>query len=269
MKKINLLFLLLLFAFGSQAQEARKKVKEGNKAYQEGAFDQAEINYREALAAAKDLDKNTSQFNLGDALYKQERWGEAKKAFEESLVQTEDPELKSDIYHNLGNVHMQEQNLEEAIKAYKNALKYDPQDEETRVNLAKALSQQKQEQQQQKQQDQNKEDQKDQQDKQDQQDQQNKNDQQEQNQNQDQSQSEDQKNQSEQQDSEQNKNQKEQESKGENQSKEQEAERQKTEMKRKNIERLLEALSRQEEATQEKVQRKKMKSKPSNSTKDW
>lgn len=254
MKKIKLL-VLLLSGLIVQAQEVREKVQEGNKAFEEGAFDQAEIKYREALKSSKLKHKATPQFNLGDALYKQERWQEARAAFEASLAEIEDPVDKADAYHNLGNSLMKEEKLEDAIEAYKNALKNNPAAEDTRQNLAQALMlKKKQEQQKQDQKKDNKEDQKEDQKKDQDQDQKQdqKKDKQDQKQDQDQKQK----------DQDQQKNQDEK-------SKEGGAEQQKKDLNRENVERLLEALNRQEEETQKKVLRKKIKAKPNKSAKDW
>lgn len=252
MKKIKLL-VLLLSGLMVQAQEVREKVQEGNKAFEEGAFDQAEIKYREALKSSKLKHKATPQFNLGDALYKQERWQEARAAFEASLAEIEDPVDKADAYHNLGNSLMKEEKLEEAIEAYKNALKNNPAAEDTRQNLAQALMlKKKQEQQKQDQKKDNKEDQKKDQKKDQDQEKDQKKDKQDQKQDQDKKQK----------DQDQQKNQDEK-------SKEGGAEQQKKDLNRENVERLLEALNRQEEETQKKVLRKKIKAKPNKSAKDW
>ncbi len=261
MKKIKIIFFLLT-CLGLQAQEARKKVLEGNKAYAEGSFDQAEIKYRKAMEASKDNAKTTTQFNLGNALYKQERWQEAREALEASLAETDDPELRAEIQHNLGNTWIKEEKLDKAIEAYKQSLKNNPADDETRYNLAKALAQkkkqeeQKKQNQEQKDQDKKKQEEKDKKDKKDQekkdQDQQKKDQQDKKDQEKNKQNPKDQKDQ------------KKDPSQGENSQ-----EQKKKESDRKNALRLLESLDRSEEDIQKKLMRKKIKSKPSNSVKDW
>ena len=249
MKKISLLVLLFSFS-GLIAQETRTKVEEGNKSYAKGAFDQAEIDYREALKTAEGKSQSTAQFNLGDALYKQERWKEALDAYGKSLVGVEDPKLKAEIYHNMGNAWMQADEVANAIENYKQALINDPSDEETRQNLAKAIQIQKMELKQKEDSDEDPDEEKDEENdgdgnkKSDQKNDQNKN--QEENKDPDQ----DQKKQESDQDS-------------------KDSEGKKQDLDRQNIERLLQALDRQEEKTQKKLLRKKIKAKPSNSSKDW
>lgn len=252
MKKLSLVLSLIALSMHLQGQETRQKVEAGNKAFAEGAYDQAEINYREAFKEGE-KHRSTLNFNLGDALHKQERFEEAQKAFEMSLAEAKTKLQKAEAYHNLANNYLKQEKLAEAIQNYKQSLINNPLDEETRYNLAKALQQQKQEQQQQQQdqnqdQDKDKEDQKDQQDKQDQQDQKDKEDQQDQNQ-------------KDQQDQQNNQDQK--------QDQKPSPEQEQKDMNRKNAERLLQALDRDEEKLQKELLKKKIKAKPLKSVKDW
>ena len=47
-------------------------------------------------------------------------------------------EEKHKAFHNIGNVLMQNKKCKEAVEAYKNALRNDPTDDETRYNLGLA-----------------------------------------------------------------------------------------------------------------------------------
>ena len=51
---------------------------------------------------------------------------------------TKDNILKAKIFHNIGNTFMQQGDLQKAIAAYKESLRKNPKDEETRYNLALA-----------------------------------------------------------------------------------------------------------------------------------
>ncbi len=251
LKRTSLLLAFLGLGLSLSAQNVREKVQDGNQNYSEGAFDQAEINYREALKnGAKH--QSTINFNLGDALYKQERFEEAFKAFEESLSRAENKEQKAAAYYNLGNSYLKQQKLEEAINSYKQALINNPSDEETRYNLAKAIEQKKEQEKQQQQQDKD-QNQKD-QDK-DNQDQQDKDQNQDDQQNKDQ----DQKDQQDQGKDQEDKNPKDQDKQ----------EQKQADMNRQNAERLLQALDRDEEKLQKELMKKKIKAKPLKSTKDW
>ena len=146
--KTYIFIVLTLGSFSSViSQSERKMTRNGNTSYETGDFIDAEINYKKAL------DKNSNlleaQFNLGDALVKQERFDEALDAFEKVSVSTEDQNLKANALHNKGNVLLSQQDLEGAIESYKDALRINPKDHETRYNYAyvkKLLDEQQQQQ---------------------------------------------------------------------------------------------------------------------------
>ena len=145
-------YIFIVLTLGSfffvTAQSERKIRRKGNTHYETGNFIDAEINYKKALA--KNADLLEAQFNLGDALVKQERFDEALEAFEKVSASTEDQNLKANALHNKGNVLLSQQDLEGAIESYKDALRINPKDQETRYNYAyvkKLLDQQQQQQQ--------------------------------------------------------------------------------------------------------------------------
>jgi len=161
--------ILIVIPVVLNAQGQRKFIRQGNKEYDDKAFKESEIQYRKALE--KDLSSYEGNFNLGDALYKQEKYEDASRRFVDLTGKETDSKDLARIYHNLGNSLLQSGRLEESIDAYKNALRNNPDDFETKHNLAWAMNMLQQQQQQQ-QQDQN-QDNKDQNQDQDQQDQQN------------------------------------------------------------------------------------------------
>lgn len=142
-------------AYGQQKE--RKFIREGNDHYENGRFEEAEVLYRKALGAGKGMHK--SKFNLGDALYKQGKYDQAGKQFSGLTGHQQDKKDIARVYHNLGNALLKENRIDESIEAYKNALRNNPGDMETKYNLAYAMhlgkKKQQQQQQQQKQQDQN------------------------------------------------------------------------------------------------------------------
>ena len=193
--KLFILFILSVLSVSVFAQKERKYIREGNREFEDGNFEDSEIAYRKAA----DLEKTKTHkpaFNIGDALYKQEKYDDAASQFQ-SIAESElSKDEKAKVFHNLGNSFLQNNKLQESIEAYKNALRNNPNDLDTKYNLAyaqKKLQQQQQNQDQNKdqnkdqnQQDQNKDQNKDQQD--NNQDQQNKQDQNKQDQNQEQQQ---------------------------------------------------------------------------------
>ena len=136
------------------AQQPNDLITKGNALYESGKYGEAEMTYREGQTQGADA--FISGFNLGDALFKQERYEEAASAFQSLPNLTEDKEQKAAAYHNLGNSYLKAQKFQESVDAYKQSLRNNPKDLETKYNLAYAKRMLQQEQEQQQQQDQNK-----------------------------------------------------------------------------------------------------------------
>ena len=280
--KTYIFIVLTLGSFFSLiAQSERKMTRNGNTNYETGNFIDAEINYKKALEKNSDLLE--AQFNLGDALVKQERFDEALEAFEKVSASTENQNLKADALHNKGNVLLSQQDLEGAIESYKDALRINPKDHETRYNYAyvkKLLDEQQQQQNQDQQQNEdnqedNKEEDKDQND--------SSNDQEDQNnegsENKDQENSENEDDKQDQQDEEGNNNdetEQDQQDKGQTDGEDSNEENQGEQPKpRENklspeeAQRLLDALNQQEEKVQDKMKKHKLKGAKVKIEKDW
>jgi Ca-activated chloride channel family protein len=179
--------VLILFICSSYLFAQRSEVNEGVDLYKKDKFADAEVNFKKGIE--KSPENFEARFNLGDAYYKQGRFDEANQEFHTSLELTDDPTLKAKVHHNIGNSLLKAQKIKESIDAYKNALKLNPNDMETKYNLSYALSmldkqqnQQQQNNQNQQNQDQNKDKNQD-QNKDQNQDQQNQNDRQQNDQN--------------------------------------------------------------------------------------
>lgn len=140
----TILFLSLISVLNGQT--GKGYLREGNTAYKQGSYTQAEENYRKAEATQK-TDKGA--YNLGNAVYQQNRMEEAVKHYEEATKQTSDKALQANAYHNLGNALLQKGDLKGSIEAYKNALRLEPNDYDTKYNLSQALRRLQQQQQQQ------------------------------------------------------------------------------------------------------------------------
>jgi Ca-activated chloride channel family protein len=139
------LFLVLFFSvpFAAHAQNEKVLIKKGNEAYEKKEYDNAITNYQKATE--KSPSNSTAQYNLGNALYKNKKTDEAIKAYDNALSNAASKDDKSRSFYNKGVVLQNNKKLPECIEAYKNALKLNPQDEDARQNLQKALQQQKQE----------------------------------------------------------------------------------------------------------------------------
>jgi len=135
----GLIFLCLLFAVSMvKAQPAQKLVREGNNAYKDGHYKDAEIDYRKALAKTPESQK--AAFNLGNSLYKQQNFDEAAAQYLK-LAQSENKEAhKDEVFYNLGNSLLESKKYKESIDAYKMALRLNPKDEDTRYNLSYAMA---------------------------------------------------------------------------------------------------------------------------------
>jgi hypothetical protein len=168
-RKTIILVIILFLALAEliNAQSDKKFIRQGNREYEKDKYSEAEISYRRAV----DKNKGSADaiFNIGDALYKQNKFDDAGKQFVDNHYLIEDKEKKSASLYNLGNSLLMANKVQESIEAYKGSLKLDPSNMEAKYNLAYAQDLLKQQQQKnQEQQDQNKNDQnKDQNEKQD------------------------------------------------------------------------------------------------------
>jgi Ca-activated chloride channel family protein len=164
-----LIFFLLILTLGLNAQYEKLEIRKGNKEYNKGAYGESELHYRKALE--KNPESNNANYNLGNALYKENQFEPAITKYETLTGKVTDPVKLSSYYYNLGNAYFKTQKLDKCIEAYKQSLRLNPADTDAKHNLFLAQNMQKQQQQQQnkdnKDQDQkNKEDQKKDQDKQ-------------------------------------------------------------------------------------------------------
>ena len=158
----NILLFFVLLASGLsgtiKGQTEKKYIRQGNSQYKGNKFNEAEVSYRKAID--KNSKASDAGFNLGDALYRQNKYDEAGKQFAESFSFITDDKKKSASLYNLGNSLLNNKKIEESIQAYKNALKLNPGNKEAKYNLAYAqdLLKLQQQQQEQQKQDQNKKD---------------------------------------------------------------------------------------------------------------
>jgi len=148
--KIKTLFFITLFSGITFSQSVRSLNNDGVELYENKKFPEAEVNFKKAID--KDLESFHSHFNLGGVFYKQNRFDEAIKSYQNALALAKQDMIKSGIYHNIGNSLLKGKKLKEAVEAYKNALKLNPDDFETKYNLSYALDMMKQQQKQKKQQ---------------------------------------------------------------------------------------------------------------------
>lgn len=147
MRKSIIWMAAFMFCCGAVfAQKAeRKNVREGNKFYETEKFTEAEIAYRKSLEVNPRSSEGT--YNLGNALYKQKKFPEAAEQYQllagqgEKMIETPEGKARlAEIYHNVGNIGMQSKEYAKSVEAYKQSLRLNPKDDETRYNLALAQS---------------------------------------------------------------------------------------------------------------------------------
>ena len=167
-KFYNLSMHLCIGAGHAFAQEKtdRDYLRSGNKLYNDSLFIKAEVDYRKALELnPKSTD---AMFNLANALLMQQKAKEAMEQYESVSKIEKDKEKLAQIYHNMGVILQSSKQLPQCIEAYKESLRNNPKDDETRYNLALAQKQLKDQQQNQQNQDQQQQQQEQKEDKQDQ-----------------------------------------------------------------------------------------------------
>ncbi len=130
------IFFLSVFSNGF-SQSLRSLNNDGVEQFNQKKFGDSEINFRKGIE--KDSSATIPYFNLGDAYYKQKKYDEAMKAYQNVLSKTKDKDLKGKAFYNIGNSLLDDNKLKESIEAYKNSLKMNPKDEEAKYNLSYAL----------------------------------------------------------------------------------------------------------------------------------
>lgn len=234
MKKFYILSLLLVVGAGqalAQEKTDRDYLRSGNKLYNDSLFIKAEVDYRKALEInPKSTD---AMFNLANALLMQQKAQEAMEQYQSVSKIEKDKDKLAQIYHNMGVILQSSKQLPQCIEAYKESLRNNPKDDETRYNLALAQKQLKDQQQNQQNQDQQQQQQEQQEDKQDQ-----------------------------------NKDQQEQDQKDQQQQNQQQQQQNKNEMSKENAQQLLNAVMQDEKNVQDKV-KKQIQIQGKKLEKDW
>lgn len=148
------IILLLLTAISVSAQKAeRDYIRKGNRAYKDSTYVNAEVNYRKAI----DVNPKSaiSMYNLGNTLMQQNKLQEAMEQFVAATKMEKDKGNLAQIYHNMGVIFQSGKDYAKAVEAYKESLRNNPKDNETRYNLALAQKMLKDQEQNQQNQDQN------------------------------------------------------------------------------------------------------------------
>ena len=125
-------YLLVFLPLLANAQSDRQLIRQGNKQFRAGNYAESEVLYRKAVE--KNPRNSQAYFNLGNALLGQRKDSSAVSQFEASAKLETNPIRKAKAYHNMGVVCQGKKMFGEAIEAYKEALRNNPTDDETRQN---------------------------------------------------------------------------------------------------------------------------------------
>lgn len=137
--KILTIILLLLTAPIKMllSQQEYKTIETGNNYYRQQQYDKAETEYQQTLQT---FPKSTiAKFNLANALIRQNKTDDADKLLSGLNVEENKTDLRSKATYNQGVILSQQKKLEQSIELYKETLRLNPNDQEARENLQKAL----------------------------------------------------------------------------------------------------------------------------------
>ena len=238
MKTIYITLMLLSIPVMLSAQQEAGNIRSGNRHYESDRYTDAEVDYRRGIN--KNEDSFEAHYNLGNALFRQDKYDEAARAYTQAAqlldnkkgdISQQDTLRLAHSYHNLGNSFYGQQKFQDAVRAYKQSLRLNPKDNDTRYNLIKAMQMQEQQQQQQEQ-------------------------------------KQDQQHQEQQQQQEQQQEQQQQQQQQEQQAQEAQAQETDEKMDKETAEQILQALEQDEQDTQDKVQQQKG-GKKKHVEKDW
>ena len=168
----SLMALLLLGAsMNLSAQRGyRDYLRGGDKHYTDSLYEKSEIQYRKALE--KDANGVNAFYNLGNSLLMQSKAKDAMDQYKIVEKKVDEAGKLAQIHHNMGVIYHGSKDYAAAVESYKQSLRENPNDDETRYNLALAMRKLKEQQQQQQQQEQQQQEQQEQQEQQQQEQQQ-------------------------------------------------------------------------------------------------
>jgi tetratricopeptide (TPR) repeat protein len=144
--KLFTLLVITLVHFSGFSQPWMDSLKVARKAYKNKEYDKATKYYKSAQnLAPKEVDLSEE---IAQTTYRSRNFDDSEKVYQQAAASKSDKKEKAKMQHNIGNVRMKKKDYAGAIEAYKESLKNNPNDEETRYNLSEAIRQKKQQEQQ-------------------------------------------------------------------------------------------------------------------------
>lgn len=140
MRRLVILVLVLFSTNVLSAQKERWDLRRGNRSYEKGDYQKAEVKYRGALE--KDSLSWKARYNLANVVFRNQNPAAAEQEISRVLSDSTGTAIPvgdaSKAFHNLGNYSVSQKKWSEAVEAYKNSLRINPADMETKSNLAYA-----------------------------------------------------------------------------------------------------------------------------------
>lgn len=136
--KVGMVIYFITKANDVKAQSTNSLLRTGNSAYNKEKYNNATESYSKALQKApKDVRAN---FNQGDALFKLNQLDKAKEHYQIVVSSSTNTDIKAKAHYNIGNILYKQEKWEESAKAYKESLKLNPKDVDAKYNLMMALA---------------------------------------------------------------------------------------------------------------------------------
>ena len=140
MNRINIILVFLFCAiFSAVAQNDRDYIRRGNRFMRDSIFDKAQIEYQKAIEA--DNTNAMAHYNLGNALLYQNKAEDAMKEYEQAAKMETNKIRKAQVYHNMGVLLQSAKQIDKALACYKESLRNNPAQDDTRYNYVLCLYQ--------------------------------------------------------------------------------------------------------------------------------
>jgi Ca-activated chloride channel homolog len=141
LKTIRYIFIIvccLCAATPAATAQENNDIRAGNKLYRQGNYNKALPEYQTAIK--KNPKSAIANYNMGNTHYRNNDYEGAVKQYDEANVNAPANDLRQKALYNKGVALLKQQKLQESIDTWKTALAMNPADQDTRINLQKALT---------------------------------------------------------------------------------------------------------------------------------
>jgi tetratricopeptide (TPR) repeat protein len=114
----------------------RGDLRKGNRHFAKEEYAEADISYRKGLL--KDSTDMAAKYNLANTLYREGNYDEAKKLLTYDYEAIKDNPLAPQIFFNLGNIAIAQEDWNAAVEAYSKCLMLTPDDIQAKENYTYA-----------------------------------------------------------------------------------------------------------------------------------